>query len=157
MRQLRFESIGDLDLDLCRNFILEAVANEEAGVAVKPRMRVATQLPKMLRGALTEDEQLAGNLLGLSQICSLHTLQVALEQATAVRSASRWPALAHCCYRPRVVARLQRKVGERVQVPSCPSKVWTDCVLRCLEFQPAYVQGCELPARRASPILLGPR
>ena len=34
-----------------------------------------------------EDEQLAGNLLGLSQICSLHTLQVALEQATAVRSA----------------------------------------------------------------------
>lgn len=34
-----------------------------------------------------QDEQLAGSLLGLSQICSLGSLQVALEQATAVRSA----------------------------------------------------------------------
>ena len=59
MRQLRFESIDELDLDLCRNFILEAVANEEAGVSVKPRMRVATQLPRTLREALTADEQLA--------------------------------------------------------------------------------------------------
>ncbi len=35
-----------------------------------------------------QDEQLAGNLLGVSQICSLGSLQLALEQATSVLSAS---------------------------------------------------------------------
>lgn len=59
MRQLRFESLEALDLELAARFIEDAIRNEAAGFAVERRSVAAVRLPGLLSEALTNDPQLA--------------------------------------------------------------------------------------------------
>jgi uncharacterized protein YdeI (YjbR/CyaY-like superfamily) len=59
MRQLRFESLEALDLDLAAHFVEEAIRNEAAGLAIERRPAAVLSLPGVLSEALTNDPQLA--------------------------------------------------------------------------------------------------
>jgi uncharacterized protein YdeI (YjbR/CyaY-like superfamily) len=66
MRQLRFESLEALDLELAARFIEDAIRNESAGLAIERRPAAAVRLPGLLSEALSDDPQLAAQFRSLT-------------------------------------------------------------------------------------------
>ncbi|OSY89227.1 hypothetical protein WH52_00850 [Tenacibaculum holothuriorum] len=59
MRQWRFESLADLNEELVKQYVLEAIDNEEKGLSIKPKRNTKpVVIPKELQDALDNNQKL---------------------------------------------------------------------------------------------------
>lgn len=58
MRQLRFASIDDIDLELVKSYIDEAIENQKAGKEIKPDVKKPIIIPAELQSAFDRDATL---------------------------------------------------------------------------------------------------
>ena len=58
LRQWRFKSEDELDLELVAAYVREAIENQKAGLEIKPDRNKKVSMPAELSSALTEDEKL---------------------------------------------------------------------------------------------------
>ena len=67
LRQMRFESIGDINQDIVLAYIKEAVANQKAGKEIKPERKSKTvEIPELLSNALKSNAELSAAFKSLS-------------------------------------------------------------------------------------------
>ncbi|MCB0568726.1 MAG: YdeI/OmpD-associated family protein [Phaeodactylibacter sp.] len=59
MRQWRFQSAGEIDEKLVRQYLAEAIRNQRAGKQIKPELNKPLILPEELTSALQQDSRLA--------------------------------------------------------------------------------------------------
>jgi len=59
MRQMRFASLDEIDTELLRNYVLEAMANSEAGLEIKPKINTTPIIvPDSLKAEFSKNEKL---------------------------------------------------------------------------------------------------
>lgn len=59
MRQMRFTSLGEIDVNLVKQYVLEAMSNSEAGLEVKPKRNTKPIVtPNELKAAFSKNEKL---------------------------------------------------------------------------------------------------
>jgi uncharacterized protein YdeI (YjbR/CyaY-like superfamily) len=67
LRQMRFESMNEINKDAVLAYVKEAIANQKAGKEIKPdRSKKKTVIPKELQTELNEDKALLSSFKGLS-------------------------------------------------------------------------------------------
>jgi len=67
LRQMRFESMNDINKDAVLTYVKEAIANQKAGKEIKPdRSKKKTVIPKELQTELNEDKALLSSFNDLS-------------------------------------------------------------------------------------------
>lgn len=58
LRQMRFSSVGDLDVDVIAAYVDEAIGNQKAGLVIKPQKKPGFTIPEELQKAMDEDADL---------------------------------------------------------------------------------------------------
>lgn len=66
LRQLRFSSTSEIDYDLIKSYVAEAIQNQKDGKEIKPEKKDSTAMPDKLMDELEKDPRLKSAFLGLT-------------------------------------------------------------------------------------------
>ncbi len=69
LRQWRFKSIKEIDVDLIKSYVFEAIENQKLGKEIKPTKNKKVVIPEVLQNALLQIEALHEQFNNLSPAC----------------------------------------------------------------------------------------